>query len=151
MAKHLDAIEFIDENGIVRLDSRTPFPKPVSRAEREYFQFHRNSKVFKLHVSAPALVRDTGNRVITISRRLSNPDGSFAGVVAGAVRLSYFQQLFKNASLRPDGGITLLRTDGMVLLRWPNEQAMRAATFGNTELFRQLALPEAGVLKPAGR
>lgn len=144
MAKHLEAIEFIDENGIVRLDSRTPFPKPVSRSEREYFQFHKNSKVFKLHVSAPALIRDTGSRVITISRRLSNPDGSFAGVVAGSIRLAYFQQLFKNASLQLGGGITLLRTDGIVLARWPSEPAMLGRDLYATELFSHLAAARTG-------
>ena len=74
-AKHLDAIVLLDQNGIVRLDSRTPFPKPVSRAERDYFQFHKNSQVFALHISEPIVARETGTRVITISRRLSNPDG----------------------------------------------------------------------------
>jgi diguanylate cyclase (GGDEF)-like protein len=144
MAKHLEAIEYVDENGIVRLDSRTPFPKPVSRSEREYFQFHKNSKVFKLHVSAPTLVRDTGNRVITISRRLSNQDGSFAGVVAASVRLVYFQQLFKNAALQLEGGITLLRTDGIVLARWPSEPAMLGRDLYATELFSHLAAARSG-------
>jgi hypothetical protein len=87
-AKHLDAIVLLDQNGIVRLDSRAPFPKPVSRAERGYFQFHKNSQVFALHISEPIVARETGTRVITISRRLSNPDGSFAGVVAGSLRHS---------------------------------------------------------------
>jgi len=144
MAKHLEAIEFIDGNGIVRLDSRTPFPKPVSRSDREYFQFHKNSTVFKLRISAPALAGDAGDRVVTISRRLSNPDGTFAGVVAGAVRLAYFQELFKNASLQLDGNIRLLRTDGVVLAGWPNETATTGRELHATELFRHLAVARSG-------
>ena len=149
MTKHLEAIEFIDENGIVRLDSRTPFPKPVSRTESEYFQFHKNANVFKLHVSAPALVRDIGARVITISRRLSNPDGSFAGVVAGAVRVTYFQQLFKNASLQLDGSVRLLRTDGIVLAGSPNEPTMLGRDLKGSDLFKHLASARSGRFETA--
>ena len=105
----------LDENGIVRLDSRTPFPEPTSRADRDYFEFHQNSSTHALHISRPIIARSNGTPVIAVSRRLSNPDGTFAGVVVGSVRLSYFQQLFKNAALGPNGNISLFRTDGMLL------------------------------------
>jgi diguanylate cyclase (GGDEF)-like protein len=144
MAKHLEAIEFIDDNGIVRLDSRTPFPKPVSRAAREYFQFHKNSTVFKLHISAPEVLRENADRVITISRRLSNPDGSFAGVVSGSVHLAYFEQLFKSASLQIGGGITLLRTDGTVLARSPSDLATPVRELLAGDLFKHFSVARSG-------
>ena len=98
-AKHLDALLLTDEKGIVRLDFRTAFPQPVSRAGRDYFQFHLNNNSPDLYVSRPAIARSTGNAVVAVSRRVSHPDGSFAGVAVGSIRLSYFQQLFKAASL----------------------------------------------------
>jgi diguanylate cyclase (GGDEF)-like protein len=148
-AKHLDAIVLLDENGIVRLDSRTPFPKPVSRAERDYFQFHKSSKVPKLHISEPIIARETGNRVITISRRLSNPDGSFAGVIAGSLRHSYFQKLFKDASFDPRGNITLARMDGMLLARWPYDEAMLGRDLNGSDLYKQLATARSGRFETA--
>src|SRR5277367_1782661 len=42
-ARHLNAILVFDETGHVRFDSRQLDPKPVSRADREYFQFHEKS------------------------------------------------------------------------------------------------------------
>ena len=148
-AKHLHAIVLLDQNGIVRLNSRTPFAKPVSRAERDYFQFHKNSQVFALHISEPIVARETGTRVITISRRLSNPDGSFAGVVAGSLRHSYFQELFKAASLDPNGNITLSRTDGMLLARWPYDEAMLGRDLKHSELYKQLAIARSGHFETA--
>lgn len=143
-AKHLDALVLLDENGIVRLDSRTPFPKPVSRSERSYFQFHKNAKQFTLHISEPIVARDNGLGVIVISRRLSNPGGTFAGVVAGSVRLSYFKQLFEQAVLGANGNITLSRMDGTLLMRWPYEDAMLGKNLKGGQLYKQLAVARSG-------
>lgn len=139
-AKHLDAILLLDEHGMVRYDSRTPFPQPVNRAERDYFQFHKNDAGSGLHISPPIVARTTLNHIITVSRRLSNPDGSFAGVVVGSMRLSYFQQLFRNAALGINGNITLSRTDGTLLMRWPYDEAMlgRNLKGAGSELYRRL-------------
>ena len=144
MAKHLNAIILLDESGIVRLDSKNPFPKPISRADRDYFQFHKNSKKSELYISLPMITRESGVRVIAVSRRLSNPDGSFAGVVAGSVRLSYFQQLFKDASLGRNGNITLSRMDGKLLMRWPYQESMLGRDLRGGELYKQLALARSG-------
>jgi Cache domain len=121
-ARHLDAVVVVDETGHVRFDSRTIDPKPASRAGREYFQFHQNSGESGLHVGGLIVAKTTGQRVITLSRRLSHPDGSFAGVVVGGLRLSYFQELFKNISLGPNDNITLSSTDGTLLMRWPYKE-----------------------------
>jgi diguanylate cyclase (GGDEF)-like protein len=143
-AKHLDAIVLLDENGIIRLDSRTPFAKPESRADRSYFQFHKNSTEHRLHINEPIVARGSGKRIMVVSRRLSNPDGTFAGVVAGAMRLSYFEQLFKNAVLGAGGTITLSHMDGTLLMRWPYEKKLVGSSIKNAELNRQLGVKRAG-------
>ncbi len=143
-AKHLDAIVLLDENGIVRLDSRTAFPRPHNRSDRDYFQFHKNGTVHRLHISEPLIARDSGSRVIVISRRLSHPDGSFAGVVAGSVRLSYFLQLFKDAALGANGNVTLGSKDGTLLARWPYHEAMLGRDLKGAELYKRLATARSG-------
>jgi diguanylate cyclase (GGDEF)-like protein len=143
-AKHLQSIVLLDENGIVRLDSRMPFAKPVDRSKRSYFQFHKNNEHFQLHISEPIRTRESRTRVIVVSRRLSNPDGSFAGVVAGSVRLAYFQQLFKDASLGPNSNITLSHTDGTLLMRWPYQDAMLGRNLKSGELYKRLAVARSG-------
>ncbi len=143
-AKHLQTIALLDENGIARLDMRTPFAKPVDRSDRSYFQFHKSSKHVELHISEPVMTRDSKTRLFVVSRRLSNPDGSFAGVVAGSVRLSYFQELFKNAALGPNGSISLTHTDGTQLARWPHQEEMVGRNFKSGELHQRLAAARSG-------
>jgi diguanylate cyclase (GGDEF)-like protein len=143
-AKHLDSIVLLDEKGIVRLDSRTPYPELVSRAERDYFEYHKRSNDPELHISRPIIARSTGAAVLAISRRLSNPDGSFAGVVVGSIRLSYFQQLFKEASLGLNGNITLAHTDGTLLMRWPYQEVLIGRDLKGAELYKHLAVARSG-------
>jgi len=142
-AKHLHGILFIDERGIVRLDSRDAFPKPVSHAGSDYFQHHQAHSETGLHVSKP-FVAD-GEQVVSLSRRLSNPDGSFAGIVMGMVRLAYFAELFKGAVTSPNENVSLFRTDGIMLMRWPFESEIIGRDMKHAGLFKKL--PNA----PAGR
>jgi hypothetical protein len=64
-------------------------------------------------------ITNSGKYVIALSRRLSHRDGSFAGVVVGIIKLSYFQELFSRVSLGPDGSIGIYRTDGILISRFP--------------------------------
>ena len=58
-----------------------------------------------------------GHYAVGISRRLSRKDGSFAGVVAGTLWLSYFHDLFRKVALEPNSVLTLARTDGTMMMR----------------------------------
>src|SRR6185437_15782780 len=48
-----------------------------------------------------------------------NDDGSFGGIVFGSVSLDYFKRLFDRVDIGADGTLTLIRTDGCVLMRKP--------------------------------
>ena len=58
-----------------------------------------------------------GEDAIAISRRWSRQDASFGGVVFGTLRLAYFQSLFTKMSLGKRSVMTLMHTDGTVLMR----------------------------------
>ncbi|NNC00680.1 diguanylate cyclase, partial [Corallococcus exiguus] len=60
-----------------------------------------------------------GDLSFAISRRLSHPDGSFAGVVMGAISLSNLRSAFASLKLGKDGALNLLRNDGVILMRQP--------------------------------
>ena len=143
-ARHLDAMLVLDATGHVRFDSRTVDPQPVSRADRDYFQFHEMNDTTGLHISPPVVARSTGQTVVSLSRRLSRPDGAFAGVVLGGLRLSYFEQLFKTVSLGPNDTMTLSSTDGTVLMHRPYQEELIGRDLKGAELYKHLARERAG-------
>src|SRR5262249_33810156 len=89
---HLASISVLDTHGDVVADSRTTAPHFDNRGTREYFKAHLNSDQAGLYISRPFMARSVDSPVVTLSRRLSNPDGTFAGIVAASLKLSYFNE-----------------------------------------------------------
>jgi len=121
-ARHLGFINVLNEAGDVTLDSRSKTPRPANFAGRDYFQFHRRDAGDQLYIGRPFLTGPDQPATIPLSRRLSQPDGSFAGVVVGTIRLAYFRELFARVALGPHATIALLRDDGLILMRLPFNQ-----------------------------
>jgi len=116
-AKHFGAIQVFDASGQVTIDASSFDPRPENRSDEEYFGVHRNNPDEGLFISRPMLHR--GAYSIVLSRRITGTDGSFAGVVAGSIRFSYFHELFERLNLDPDDTITVLRSDRTIIMRKP--------------------------------
>ena len=124
-AKHLHAITLLDENGIVRLDSRQPFPEPVSHADRDYFTFHKENP--GQGCTSAVLSSRTSACQVSASRggfRMRTDRSPVSWLARSVLRI--FTDLFKD-SLGPNDNITLTRTDGTLLMRWPFQQSMLGA------------------------
>jgi diguanylate cyclase (GGDEF)-like protein len=134
-ARYLTSILVVDETGRITLDSRSLSSSQQNLSDRDYFQVHRDDDSVGLFISRPFVSRLSGRVLVAFSRRLAHPDGSFAGVVIGAMLQSYFQSVFKDISLGPNGTVTLARTDGIVLMRWPYREDFIGSNVKRAELF----------------
>lgn len=116
-AKHFGAIQVFDADGKLTIDASTLDPLPENRGDEDYFRIHRDNPAAGLFISRPMLFR--GAYSIVLSRRISDTDGGFMGVVAGSIRFSYFHELFERLNLDPDDTITVLRRDRTIMMRRP--------------------------------
>ncbi|MDA9507024.1 diguanylate cyclase [Bradyrhizobium sp. CCBAU 11386] len=116
-ARHFGAIQVFDADGRLTIDASTLDPLPEVRSEEDYFRVHRENPGAGLFISRPMLFR--GAYSIVLSRRISDTDGGFLGVVAGSIRFSYFHELFERLSLDPEDTITVLRRDRTIIMRRP--------------------------------
>lgn len=116
-ARHFGAIQVFDADGRLTIDASTLDPQPENRADEDYFRIHRDNPDAGLFISRPMLFR--GAYSIVLSRRISDTDGGFMGVVAGSIRFSYFHELFERLSLDPDDIITVLKRDRTIMMRRP--------------------------------
>ncbi|MGF6904191.1 putative bifunctional diguanylate cyclase/phosphodiesterase [Paraburkholderia sp. GAS348] len=119
--RELGAIFAADAAGNSTLDSRGVLPPKFNVSDRDYFQVQQQQIGAGLYLSKPFAPRlgNSGQPSIALSLRLDDANGHFAGIVAGTLRLSYFHQLFEDSILGDHGTLTLLRTDGTVLMRQP--------------------------------
>lgn len=145
-AEYLGTILILDKDGNVRYDSHSLQPPGANFADRDFFQVHRDQADAGMYVSRPYLSRlRGGDESIGISRRLSNPDGSFAGVVSGSLRLAYFRERFARLSIGPRDAITIFRNDGAVIARTPYSSQDLGADIGLSPDFQQFLIRRDGM------
>lgn len=137
-ARDLGLIFVLSEQGDVAIESRTIFPRKSNFAERAYFQFHKNNTALDYYIGSPTVTK-RGEYILPISRRLNKHDGSFNGVVVGNMSLAYFHRLFKNVTLGPGDALTLLRSDGTVLMRAPFNLDVIGRDFSKSDIFQKLS------------
>ena len=118
-ASGLGSIVILDNTGRLVADSRFERPDHYDAADRDYFSVHvPKTGPRGLYISHPFKSRIHDHLwTIAISRRLENADGSFAGVVVGTLKLSYFLRLFNAVQMPTDSVITLVLGDGTILVR----------------------------------
>ncbi|MET3626040.1 GGDEF domain-containing protein [Burkholderia cepacia] len=126
----------LDAKGNIILDSSNDVPRKGNFSDRKYFTVHRDRPDVGLYVSDPFASRlRSGMLVITLSRRISNSDGSFAGIALIALNLEYFHRLFAGLSLGQHGSMSLIGKDGIMVMRQPYKDGIvgrdisKAATF----------------------
>jgi diguanylate cyclase (GGDEF)-like protein len=115
----LDSLGLFDRNGqlIVRSGS---WPTPdVNVADRAYFKAFIANPGLQRSISGALINRADGSRTMFIARRIAGSDGSFLGIVVGAVDLGYFERLYAAIAPYPDYTVALFSNDGELIARYP--------------------------------
>ncbi|PRG77601.1 diguanylate cyclase [Burkholderia multivorans] len=148
-AQYLGSMLVLDAQGNIALDSQNDVPRHGNFSDRKYFTVHRDRADVGLYVSDPFASRLRGGTPsIVLSRRVSNPDGSFAGVALIAINLEYFHKLFAGLALGPHGSISLIGTDGIMVMRQPYELNTIGRDISQAATFRRFrSAPEGSFLE----
>lgn len=147
-AKHFGAIQVFNAAGGLVHDSASLDPKPENRADEDYFQIHRDNPNVGLFIGRPGLHR--GAYSVVLSRRITGKDGAFLGVVVGSLRFSYFHDLFGRLNLAPDDVITVLRQDGVVIMRTPFDLDVIGKDLGQRRGVQRLFVERSGTFSGTG-
>lgn len=143
-------IGWTDASGEIRAHSFGPVSPRSSISGMPHFIAQRDSAGDQLVISPPFLSA-TGDKWFTgVSRRLSNPDGSFAGVVTAAIDQSYFAQLYRSVDLGQGGTIFLMHREGRLLAREPAQKDAIGKSFAHGALIAQyLPISDSGAYETA--
>jgi PAS domain S-box-containing protein len=121
VTRGLDGVAITNAAGTTIAMSNRTLP-PLDLSDRDYFAAHRDDPNLGLLISQPVIGRNNGVRSTMLSRRIDKPGGVFAGVAVGSVELTQFDKVFETFKMRPGSKITILKTDGTILLRWPGSE-----------------------------
>ncbi|MGS0623737.1 sensor domain-containing diguanylate cyclase [Ralstonia sp. VS2407] len=144
-AQDLGSLLVTNKVGDVVFDSRSVPPRHIHLGDRDYFQVHRGSANVGLYISEPFTPRVTGlDTSLGLSRRLNGPHGEFNGIVVGTLRLNYFRRLFDGINLGPHATVTLIRTDGTLLMRRPYSEKLIGRSLADAVAFQKRLLTPQG-------
>lgn len=123
-------------------DSSIPNLTPPTRAgERDYITDHAGGGIKGMAIGLPLRSRIDSKWVVPVSRAIRAPDGSIEAIVVGAIAVETFETFYRELKLTNIGVVSLLRTDGRLLVRSPPEDSFLGADFSGNPIF---ADPELG-------
>lgn len=144
MLHTIQNIYLFDAAGNWLVTSGTDNPAGLNSSDRAYFRFHHDHPDRDVFVGPPIRSRADGKLVITVSRRLNDADGRFAGVILVTVAVRQFEQFFTTFDVGNEGIIILAYADGTVLARKPYAEADVGRDISSFPLFKD-HLPRAPI------
>ncbi|HDS1735589.1 MULTISPECIES: GGDEF domain-containing protein [Pseudomonas] len=112
---------WLDRQGNVVGDSANSVPRQANFGETGVFKAHMHNPDLGLLIGPPFRAQFGDMEwSISFSRRINDAQGAFAGLAAGALRLSYFSELFQRLDIGKDSSINLFNTQGQLLARQPS-------------------------------
>ncbi|HUC60724.1 MAG TPA: histidine kinase dimerization/phospho-acceptor domain-containing protein, partial [Alphaproteobacteria bacterium] len=147
-------ISIAGPDGYLKATSLVPGVPGVYIGDREHFRVHLSGNSGMLYVSKPVIGRQTKQWTIEVTRRMDNPDGSFAGVLVFALDPSYLIRLYEPADLGQAGTVALVGLDGVLRARLGAEIDPAKAGLGTVfkgPLFTSISENESGIqILPSG-
>ena len=110
-------LRVLDETGELRYGSGDWVV--VNAADRAYFARARDDPTADLIFEGPLLARAAQRWSLILARRLSHPDGRFAGVVLGVLPIEAFEAILSQLDLGRGGTAALRTADLLQVTRYP--------------------------------
>ncbi|WP_047309141.1 hybrid sensor histidine kinase/response regulator [Rhodopseudomonas palustris] len=115
----VEAVTMIDEAGkLINFSRYWPIPD-VDISDRDYFKALSGDPSLVSFISAPARNRGSSTWNIYLAHRLNESNGGFIGLLLGAISVKYFENFFAATSPGPGTEISLVRSDGVLLVSYP--------------------------------
>ncbi len=113
----LHGLLVIDRTGRKVSSSLPPAYAAPSYGDRAYFRWHRDHADRGVHIGSPLRNKTDGSWVLTVSRRIDDRNGDFAGIVLATIAVDYLQRFYATFDVGRQGVIALFGIDGVTVLR----------------------------------
>jgi two-component sensor histidine kinase len=139
---HLGDILIFDQSGALTFSTSVLPPQTTIADGAVLRALHDDGKaLFLTSWKSPT----TGQFLVGVARRLAQ-DGTFHGVVLGALDFSFFERFVQSLSLPPGSAVAVYSSDARLILRQPVAGEDLAENYGDLPLFSQ----QDSVKGPAG-
>jgi diguanylate cyclase (GGDEF)-like protein/PAS domain S-box-containing protein len=129
---------------LINFSRQWPIPD-VNVANEDYFKELRAGRGLSSFLGEPVHDYANGSWVIHLAHKISGPNGEFLGVISAAIDLHYLQNYFRDISPSPDSSFALFRSDGVLLVRYPELDTDIGRRFPTALALRLVANSDHGV------
>ncbi|MBN6151958.1 GGDEF domain-containing protein [Xanthomonas sp. AmX2] len=134
----LHAIFVYDADGRWVNSSLAGGPRHHNNSDRAYFKHHKSHGDSLPFVGSPIRSRSDGSWIITLTKRINNPDGSFGGVALASIRLQYFRDFHSTFNVGRHGSIGIVHDDGTVVSRHPDDENVSGSNIAGTQIYQAM-------------
>ena len=144
----IGSLSVTDRNGTIL---HSTLPALIGQSRRDTYVFRRLSTSDKdpgFVVDRPYASRISPPQyIVPLGRRLTNDGGGFDGIVVATLLPEQYREFIKSIIVGPDGVITVLHTDGVVLFREPSTENPINEAVADHPLFAAARQHDTGVLR----
>jgi diguanylate cyclase (GGDEF)-like protein len=142
----VDAMSLLNAEGKVINFTRTWPIRDINSADRDYFEALAKDSKLDFFVGKTIRNRGNGTWSICLARRINGPGRRFAGILLVLINASYFENVYSSFEM-PGGRITLYRTNGVPMARFPHLDSEYSRSYASLPIFGDKRGPEkAGIL-----
>ncbi len=115
----IEAIRIINAQGFLRWGKGLDKNLPTRYVDRDYFKAHATNPGQALIISDPLIGRASKQQLIAFTRSYRRADGTFAGIIAGAMPVDYLTNQLAHLKLGEHGAALLRTQDDALITRYP--------------------------------
>lgn len=134
----VDVATIVALNGDVINFTRSYPPPKINLADRDYFKAHLADPKLDVFLSAPVQNRGTGAWTFYLARKIKSRSGETLGLVLTGIESEFFQDFFKAVNIGNQSAISLFRSDGLLLARYPVREELIGKSFKDQTVFREI-------------
>lgn len=107
--------------------------------DRAYFKFHRTHADRGVYIGGTILSRADGQWSLTVSSRVDDAQGNFAGVVRARISVSFLRTFYRSFAVGSQGLISLVSMQGVIIARSDATEARTGADVSSGPVFRSIS------------
>ncbi|MGE5505094.1 MAG: ATP-binding protein [Actinomycetota bacterium] len=142
----IDVATVVAANGDVVNFTRSYPPPPINLADRDYFRAHVTDPDLKFFLSVPVKNRGTGRWTFYLTRKIKAPAGQTIGLTLAGIESSFFADFYKAVNFSEFSAISLYRTDGAMLARFPDRDESMGKIFPDQPALKAFRSGEESVI-----
>jgi len=132
-----NALRITDAKGLLIYGTDVNPAAKVSLADRPHFVRLRDDPQAGLVISKPQISRVGKQWVMVLARRVTQPDGSFGGMIFATISLEHIYRLFSSLNLGPRGLVALRDSEMGLIVRYPEPERV-GLTVGSANVAPEL-------------